>query len=179
MARDDYDGAPRSRRSLLAATGVLAGTALAGCTGFLPGGGSVCGTLRQKYRLLDEGDFEGAADLVVPHDRDPSSSLSQYAGLLELRAATYGLPEASLEGVECTCVEEQSPDAVRRKFADSGLYGFPFSGELSAVRFVRYQVTVSGGGSGTGLTMLFRLDGDGWFELPVGAVARAFAEECG
>lgn len=168
-----------SRRTLLGAAGATAGAALAGCTRLLPGGGSVCGTIQRKYRLLDDGDFEGAADLVVPHERDPAATRSQYAGLLELRAATYGLPQADLEGVECTCVEEQSPDAVRRKFQETSLYDFPFSGELTAVRFVRYQVTVSGGGSGTGLTMLFRLDGDGWFELPIGAVARSFAEECG
>lgn len=164
------------RRSLrLAGTALAAG--LAGCAEYNPLVDTPCEDVRARLQLLDDGKFEQAVAHHYPDQHDPEASRSSYVNVAKLHAATWGLPDHDIGNVECTCVEKRSPEEVRGYFEGSVL-GWPYEGDLTAARIVRFEITLTTGESGTGLTLLFKIDGKGWYTYPAGAAAKGIAEEC-
>lgn len=167
-----------TRRQVLLFTACSLGVSATGCTEFNPLVTTPCQDVKTYLRRLDNEEYEKVATEHFPSERDPEGTVSEFEDFARFKAGLWGLTETDLESVECTCVGEQSPEALREKFRNSLAYSFPYTGEITAVRFVRYEITFTNGESTEGLSLLFKLDGEGWYHFPLGGAARSFSEEC-
>jgi hypothetical protein len=162
------------RRTVLSGVVAVSTGAIAGCSGLLGGGDSPCDVVQDSLSVMAEGNIETYVEQYYATQYDTAAESAR--GLAEATAMTWGFPDADLENVECVCTEELSGEELLSRI-EGGTVDWHYTQDPDRARVIRYEIRTSQGAA-EGITLLFEIDGEGWFIEPLGALAKDANEEC-